>query len=154
MKLLQPPGEITDGEIRLLIDCIVPENPDKNFLPAYHFHIAFASDSTVIGDIKLRIGYTDDLVWYCGHIGYTVQLAYRGHKYAAKACRLLRPLAIQHGLDVLSITCSPDNWASRKTCLSIGAELVSIVRLPPHLDMYKRGDREKCRFRWVLPVRS
>ncbi|MEZ4670788.1 MAG: hypothetical protein R3E39_23025 [Anaerolineae bacterium] len=65
-------------------------------------------------------------------------------------CRLLLPLALQHGLETLWITCNPDNLASRKTCDLIGAELVEIVDLPPDTDMYREGARQKCRYRLVL----
>jgi hypothetical protein len=48
------------------------------------------------------------------------------------------------------ITCNPDNWPSRKTCEWIGATLVEIVDLPPENDQYKEGERQKCRYRWIL----
>ena len=41
-------------------------------------------------------------------------------------------------MDVLWITCNPDNWPSRKTSEWIGATLVEIVDLPPENDQYKR----------------
>ena len=72
------------------------------------------------------------------------------HHYAGKACKLLRQIAVTYGMDVLWITCNPDNWPSRKTCEWIGATLVEIVDLPPENYQYKKGERRKCRYRWIL----
>jgi tagatose 1,6-diphosphate aldolase len=63
---------------------------------------------------------------------------------------LLLPLARRHGLKDLWITCNPDNLASRRTCELAGAEFVEIVDLPANSGMYRRGDRQKCRYRLDL----
>ena len=60
------------------------------------------------GFITLRIGYTEHLRLYMGHIGYQVEEEARGHRYAARACRLLYPLARLHGMSDLWITCAPE----------------------------------------------
>ena len=60
------------------------------------------------------------------------------------------PLARRHGLAELWITCNPENKASRRTCEFAGAELIEIVDLPPHTDMYQEGERQKCRYRLQL----
>ena len=87
---------------------------------------------------------------YGGHIGYGVLPRYRGHRYAARACKLLFPLARRHGLNPLWITCNPDNIASRRTCELAGGKLVEIVDLPEDIDMYQAGERQKCRYRFDL----
>jgi tagatose 1,6-diphosphate aldolase len=53
-------------------------------------------------------------------------------------------------MDVVWITCNPDNWASRRTCERLGCQLVDIVELPEHIDMYQDGERQKCRYRWII----
>jgi tagatose 1,6-diphosphate aldolase len=95
----------------------------------------------------LRIGDTVHIKMYAGHIGYRVHPAYRGHHYAAKACRLLLPLARLHGMKTLWITCNPDNFASRRTCEILGASLIEIVDIPHDHEMYLSGERQKCRYR-------
>jgi len=87
----------------------------------------------------IRLGYTLSLVRFGGHFGFNVKSEWRGHHYAGKACKLLRQIAITYGMDVLWITCNPNNWPSRKTCEWIGATLVEIVDLPPENDQYKEG---------------
>ena len=100
-----------------------------------------------LGDIDLRLSNDHYITHYAGHIGYGVDRPHRGHHYAARACRLLLPLAKKHGLDPLWITCNPDNLASRKTCEALGATLEEIVSVPPGSDLFRRGEREKCRYR-------
>ena len=87
---------------------------------------------------------------YAGHIGYNVVRKHRGHRYAARACKLLLPLAASHGLKTIWITCNPDNLASRRTCEILGATMVEIVDIPTDCEMYARGERRKCRYRLDL----
>ena len=141
---------LTDEDITLELVTIVPGNPLKGWVPAQHYQIQKASSKEPIGQIDLRLGYTLDLVRYGGHIGYRIEKSFRGHHYAAKACLLLKPIAEQLGMDVLWITCNPDNWASRKTCEYIGAKFIEIVDLPEYSDMYQEGERQKCRYRWII----
>jgi tagatose 1,6-diphosphate aldolase len=77
------------------------------------------------GWITLRLALTEQLRRYGGHLGYGVNEAFRGHRYAARSCALLFPLIRSHGIDPLLITCAADNVASRRTCDLIGASLVA-----------------------------
>ena len=115
-------------------------------VPAYTFTIVAGGEEVGLGE--LRVGNSDDIVLYAGHIGYRIYLEHRGHHFALKACRLLLPLAREQGLDPLWITCNPDNWPSRRTCELLGAEFVEIVELPEDNVMYAQGDRLKCRY-WL-----
>jgi len=144
------PGPLIDGDLELL--CVEKKagDPRKGRAPVYRFKMAHTNRGEELGHIELRIGNTHDLVLYGGHIGYGVHPEHRGHRYAARACRLLFPLARRHGLTTLWITCNPDNIASRRTCELAGAELVEIVDLPTSSDMYQRGERQKCRYRIEL----
>ena len=141
---------LTDGEILLRLRKDTPADPAKEWLRAFHYDIVLTTGSTTIGEIDFRLGYTLAIVRYGGHIGYGIYPEWRGHHFAGKACRILRAVAMAHGMDVIWITCNPDNWASRKTCEWIGATLVEIVDLPPDNDQYQDGDRQKCRYRWIV----
>ncbi len=144
------PGRLVDGDLELVLDECYPGNPDRGWVPAYRFQMVRAGAGEEVGRIELRVGTTRDLVLYGGHIGYRVQPGRRGHHYAARSCRLLMPLARRHGLMTLWITCNPDNLASRRTCELAGAEFVEVVDLPKESDMYRLGEREKCRYRLDL----
>ncbi len=141
------PGELIDGDLQLVLRQKLPALPDKGFVPAYSFAMVLTGTATTMGQISLRIGETDHIVLYAGHIGYGVDEKYRGRRYAARACRLILPLAARHGLKAVWITVNPDNAASRRTCEILGAQLVNTVDVPPETEMYARGDRQKCRYR-------
>jgi predicted acetyltransferase len=140
---------LTDGEIDLKIHKKVPANEEKGYVPAYHYQITLHDSFEVIGEIDLRVGYTEGL-YYGGHIGYHIFEPYRGHHYAYKACLIIKRVAVQHGMKELIITCSPDNLPSRKTLEKLGLHLKEIAKLPPYNDMYQLGEREKCIFVWNL----
>jgi tagatose 1,6-diphosphate aldolase len=146
------PGRLIDGDLELVLVKKHPGDPGQNYVPVYKFKMTLAGQSAEVGAIELRVGDTDHIVLYAGHLGYRVNPEHRGHRYAARACRLLLPLARKHGLKKLWITCNPDNVASRRTCELAGAELVEIVDLPSGTDMYQRGERQKCRYRIDLAV--
>jgi len=143
-------NELCDDEICLFLNKEVPADASKGWLQAYHFDILMKSDRQKIGTINLRIGYTMSVVRYGGHMGYGIEPQHRGNRYAAKACKLLLPLAKQHGMDVIWLTCNPENVASRRTCELIGADLVEVVDLPPDNDQYQIGERQKCRYRLIV----
>ncbi|MFP4053175.1 MAG: GNAT family N-acetyltransferase [Phycisphaerae bacterium] len=145
------PGDLVDGDLRLVLRETQSAVPSRGLVSAYVFDLTPADDPGLrMGYIALRVGHTDFLVRYAGHIGYRVEEPYRGHRYAGRACRLLLPLARRHGLDPLWITVNPDNIPSRRTCERIGAEMIEIVDVPRGCDMYKMGDRRKCRYRLRL----
>lgn len=144
------PGELIDGDLQLVLEEMNPADPAKGFVPEYRFKMVLAGFEEKIGGINLRIGDTERLVKYSGHIGYGVEPEHRGHRYAARSVRLLLPLARQHGMETLWITCNPDNAASRKTCELAGAKFTEIVDLPEDTDMYQEGARQKCRYRLDL----
>lgn len=145
-KFLEP-GVLVDGDLKLVLEKCVPADPSKNYVPAYEFKMCVGDSSDKIGHVNFRAGSTSELIFIGGHLGYGVDSEYRGRQLAERACRLLIPFIKQHGFSEIWITCNPDNYASRKTCERLGAELVEIVDVPLNHEMYKDGDRQKCRFR-------
>lgn len=136
-------------ELTLTLNRCLEGNQALEGAPAYLFDIRL-NDGLAIGQIDLRIGHGHSLVTYAGHIGYGIEPAYRGHYYAAKACRLLTDVALDHDMKALWITCNPDNLASIKTCQRLGARLIEKVKVPLWSELWRRGDREKLRFLWQL----
>lgn len=148
MDFLNTEGLETE-EIKLVLKRTADGDPKRNRVPAYYFDICGKSGERM-GSCDLRIGYTEGL-YYGGHIGYSVDEAYRGRHYAAKACRLLFELARMHGMEYLYITCNPANTASRKTCEYLGGQLVEIAELPEDNDMrVNDGETHECIFRFDL----
>jgi predicted acetyltransferase len=140
----------TDGEIEVVVSEKRPGDEQRGLVPEYRFEIRLTGEPEPIGRVSLRVGNTRHLVLYGGHIGYGVDEAYRGHRYAAKACNLIRQVALDYGFKTLWITCNPDNRASRRTCEILDCEFIEIVDLPENTDMYQEGERQKCRYRWDL----
>ena len=144
-RLLPP---LVDGELELHLVERTLGDPARNRVPQYRWDMRVGDAR--IGGISFRIGHGEYLERYAGHIGYGVDHEYRGRHYAARACRLVLQVAKDHDFRVVWITCNPENVASRRTCELAGGQLIDIVDLPPETDMYKEGERQKCRYRFIL----
>jgi tagatose 1,6-diphosphate aldolase len=153
-----PLSRVTRGNLIEFCDTVPrghePPHPGSGRIPVYHFWMHWhetpgnpAPPLRIAGAVSLRIGQTQAIELYYGHVGYHVYPAARGHNFAARACRMILPLARAHGMKTLWITCNPDNAASRATCEKLGATLVEIIPVPPNDPLYQRGDHEKCRYR-------
>jgi tagatose 1,6-diphosphate aldolase len=103
-----------------------------------------------MGTINLRVGNPERIVLYRGHIGYGVMPEYRGRHYSARSVKLLLNLAGRCGINPVWITCDPENMASRRNCELAGGEFIEIVDVPSDEEMYARGIRQKCRYRFAL----
>ena len=92
-------------------------------------------------------------MYYYGNVGYNIKESYRGHHYAYYACKILFKIAKEEfGLNELIITCNPDNDASYKTLKRLGGKLVEIAQIPYDHELYEKGDRFKCIFRFKLQL--
>ncbi len=134
-----------------------PPEARTGTVPAYHFWMSlravpgFHPPIPIAGGIGLRIGQTEDLEKYLGHIGYHVHAPARGRRLASRAVKLLLPLARHHGLEDVWITCNPENIASRRTIEHAGGRYIDTVPVPPGHSLHARGETHKCRF--VLSTR-
>src|SRR5437879_6000228 len=123
------PGKLSEEEFEL--EFLRFELHPAHHVPTYQFRMVQHRTLEELGSISLRIGSTPHVKLYAGHIGYGVLPPHRGHRYAARAVRLLLPLArelnLKLNLDPLWITCDPENVASQRTLELAGAEFVEIV---------------------------
>ncbi len=148
--LFHDPGDLRDRDLRLVLAATVADAETETQAPYYRFEIRNDVLDAVAGRISLRISQNEFFRLYAGQIGYSVLPEHRGNRYAARAVRLLIPLARRHGFTDLWITCNPDNAASRRSCELAGAEYVDTVEVPSWTEMYQRGDHRKCRYRLVV----
>ncbi|GAB3997224.1 hypothetical protein GCM10028807_41860 [Spirosoma daeguense] len=141
---------MSESPVRLQFDKHLPEDLVNGRLAADQYQIVEKETNRQAGAIRLRVGNSLEIQLYAGNIGYNINEEYRGRRYATYACLELKSIALQRGLTEVWITCDPLNLASRRTCERIGAELVDIIDLPEDIDMYRDGERQKCRYRWRL----
>ncbi len=142
------PGKLCEEELEL--ELIQFALHPVHHVPTYQFRMIHLETREELGSIRLRVGSTPHVELYAGHVGYSVHSSHRGHRYAARALRLLLPLARELNLDPLWITCDPDNVASRRTLERAGAEFIEIVDVPENCIIYQSGHPRKCRYRLSL----
>ena len=150
MQELKEYDTLSDGEIDVVLYMKRSGDPLTGISPEYKFHILLHQSLIAIGHINLRLGSSDKIIKYIGHIGYGIDASYRGHNYAKKACMIIRSVALQHGMKKLIITCNPTNYASRKTCENLGAKLIDIIEVPKTSDAYSKTEILKCRYEWEI----
>lgn len=135
------PGELVDGDFRLVLVERRPADRHKGFLPMYNWDIRRVADDVKMGEFGLKIGEPPP---HTGHIRYRVFPDFRGHHVAARACRLIIPLARRHSIEPIRITCREDNMASRRTAELAGAKLSRIVETPERYRDWTGPVRTKC----------
>ena len=143
-------GTLRDRDLWLELRAREPANPVRGWVPAYRFAMRLDGVEHAVGRLSFRVGCTETIEHYAGHIGYEVNPPYRGNRLAERSVRLVLPLARRHEFTELWITCNPDNWPSRRTCERLGAELVEIVDVPKDNAVYGLGSERKCRYRLAL----
>jgi len=148
IEILQPPSEaLSFGQVRLHFVRVIPGDPARDFVPAYHFRVLIA-DGLDVGHINFRVGDTEHVRVCAGHIGFEIGLQFRGHGYALQACRAIAPF-VRSVSGTVTITCDPDNVASIRTIEHLGASFTDEVPVPVHDPHYKRGSRSKRRYKWT-----
>ena len=131
--------DLRDKEIFLRLNRTCEAQPEKKWLPAYYFDICLLNGEK-IGCCDLRIGHNEK-TYIGGNIGYGIDEAYRGNRYAAKACKLLFRQAKKHGMEYLIITCVPANVPSARTCELAGGTFIEVADIPEDNEMYAEGKR-------------
>lgn len=134
--------------VTLRLQKVTEADPERGWAPAEFYDIM--ANGEVVGSIQLRLGNTDYMRLYGGHVGYKVEPEHRGHGYASEALTTLRPIARQHGFEEIWITVQPDNSASCRTLDKAGASFEGTLAVPPDSDLFARGDLHMRRYR--LPV--
>lgn len=144
------PGVLVDRDLRVVLTSTHLPNHSGIEVPTYCFMLLPVDHTGSAGHIHLRVGHTQNLERYQGHIGYGVDPAWRGRSFAHRATKLILPLAVSHGVNPVWITCDPENTPSRKTCEKLGGLFCGVVDVPPDAPAYRFGARRKCRFRLDL----
>ncbi len=141
------PETLSSGNVTLRFVRIMPGDTSRGFVPWYHLRIV-TPDGSDAGHINFRVGDTEHVRLAAGHIGFEVHELFRGHGYALQACRALAPF-VRSVSGSITVTCDPDNIASRRTLEKLGATFIDEVDVPRGDPHYERGSRRKLRYRWT-----
>ena len=114
------------------------------------YDIYLSKTNIKVGKCDFRLK-NDDFMYYYGNVGYRIYERYRGHHYAYYACKVLFEIAKRElNYKEILVTCNPDNVASYKTLKRLNGILIDTCRVPCNHDLYAKGDRYKCVFKFVL----
>lgn len=151
MKRLFKPQfyQLIEGHMRLVISELHPGN--REMIPFYYWDILV--DDEFVGRICLRVGYNYHS-YYNGNVGYEIAPRYRGHGYAAAACRMILPVARAHGMDYLILSCAESNVASAKTIERIGGRYLETVAVPADYFAYYEGIEDRRIYKLPLDLRE
>ena len=149
LGLLDRKKRLYKGEIVDLVErARVSEKTSFDGVPTVFYDIYVSG--TKVGKCDLRLK-NDGFMYYYGNVGYNIMESQRGHHYAYYACKVLFKIAKEEfGMKELIITCNPDNEASYKTLKKLKGDLVDIAQIPYDHELYEKGDRFKCIFRFKL----
>ena len=142
----RPPLDLAHGGVRLDYRSILPGQPEFGIVPSYHFRI-LRPDGVDCGYLNVRIGNSDHVRLYAGHIGYSVDPQHRGQGLAGLACRAVARF-VQTLYPETILTTDPGNLASQRTIEKLGAEYLGTFEVPPHDPSYLGGSRWKLRYVW------
>ena len=145
---------LEDDEIRLVARSHDEQEMEKeNDAPRYRFSIVHIKDDIDIGVIYFAVD-SSRRQYLRGHLSYGVSPAYAGHSYAAKACRLVKRVALAHGFDRLFIGAKDDNIASIRTIEKLGALPITAGDVPDHC-VLRELQAEKIRmYIWWIAEQS
>lgn len=89
-------------------------------------YLWMVDDDEVVGRISLRHALTPWLLEVAGHIGYAVRPTARRQGHATRALGLMLPVAADHGLTDVLVTCDEDNVGSRAVIEANGGVLEDV----------------------------
>lgn len=130
-----------DGVIGLLYS----GNCQKHNIHYINYAVILLDNGNQIGTCNFRYG-DAEFESYAGNVGYEIDERYRGNRYAKRTVCLLKSELLKHGIEEMIICCSPDNEASKRTCISAGAEYRETVKVPPDSELYAYGKRETMKY--------
>lgn len=149
-RLSKPlPPAYQSGDFRLVPHRWLAAEDALATVPALMFRLYYQRQ--FVGAFDLRFGVNDDLRHWCGHVGYGIEPGFRCRGFAQQGVKMLLPYAQAANLWPLWITTNPENTASQKVCLGIGAKFVDRLPVPTWHELYARGDWFKMRYLWAPP---
>lgn len=139
-------GEVVDLVKRYFLS----EDNAYDGVPTVYYDIYLHGTNHKVGKCDLRLK-LDERMYYYGHVGYNILPSERGHNYSYYACKILFKIAKElYSFNEIYITCDPDNEASYKILKKLNGELVEVTDIPKGHELYRKGMRYKCVFRYKV----
>lgn len=86
---------LIDADLELVFIEIHPTSPPDESINTISFKTELRSNKTQLGELNLRLGYSDNIRLYRGNIGFTIFEPFRGNRYASRGSLLLIPLLLK-----------------------------------------------------------
>lgn len=139
-------GEVVDLVKRYFLS----EDNAYDGVPTVYYDIYLHGTNHKVGKCDLRLK-LDERMYYYGHVGYNILPSERGHNYSYYACKILFKIAKElYSFKEIYITCDPENEASYKILKKLNGELVEVTDIPEGHELYRKGMRYKCVFRYKV----
>lgn len=141
-------GDVVD----LVKSYFLSEENAYDGVPTVYYDIYLHDTNHKVGKCDLRLK-LDERMYFYGHVGYNINKEDRGHHYAYHACKVLFKIAKElYSFDEIYLTCDPNNEASYKTLKALNGELVEVADIPESHELYRKGMRYKCVFRYKIDL--
>lgn len=99
------------------------ETVPNNLVPSLQF-VLVDKHQSILGMINLRLELNEYLSNVGGHVGYSILPTVQGMGFGKQQLALLLPIAMNHGLSRLLLTCHEENIASRKIIEANGGRFI------------------------------
>ncbi len=142
-------NDLKDDEIKLIPKSYDEPDLEKGYAPRYGFSIILVDSNEDIGVVYFSVD-TSTRQYLVGHLSYGVSPTHAGHNYAAKACRLVKKVALAHDFKRLFIGAGYDNIASRKTIERLGAVPITKKDVPDAGILEKLQENKVHMFVWDI----
>jgi predicted acetyltransferase len=143
-------GLLADADLVLRLNAITEARPEDRWAADLVFGMYEGDSADQAGEIRLRLADTPQLVYSGGHIGFGVEKEFQGRRFAARAVRLVLPVAAKAGMDTVWITTDPTNIASKRSIEIAGGVFIDERERPVDHKMYEVGYRRVLRYRFDL----
>ena len=140
--------KIKGKKIDLVFDEFIEENIEKGYPPAIMYNIVLKATKEIVGHCSAKIGY-NEILYYAGHVGFSVKEEFRGNGYATEAVNLIKKVFKLNKMSWIYITNNPDNNASVRVCEKVGAKFVKMMEFPEQ-DLKRFAVQDSYKNIWEL----
>lgn len=137
-------GDIVDLELSL-----TKRVSSSYKFPTYCFDVVLHNSSTIIGSLNYSV-VPDNIDGHNDNVSFSLEKDYNLKSVKYECCQLVKKVASYHKSHVLYLTCSPNDFDTRRVYETLGAYLKEI-KTKTYLDEdNKRKTKEMCVWVWQI----